>query len=179
MPFIQPIFRQFGGDPAALGRPLELPGRRLDMLVVVTDSHAFWRRVTVLRLPLRRDAVARSTTRIGNWSDLRVCARLAPGIATGSLAGELNGRHVALRDPDEMRDFTGVEVQVTPPCEQWIGERAGLRDLLLLAVMLVLLTSRANLTSPLNRAHAGAPDKNGQCATPWALLPGVHCHIPQ
>ncbi len=166
--------QHLGGDVAVLDRPLELPGRRLNVIGVVPDSHAFPRRDTALWLPLKLDADARSVAQIGNWSDLRVYARLAPDIAPDSLAAALNGRYAGLPELDEMRDFMGLEVRVTPLRDLWVGERAGLLGLLMLAALLVLLTLAANLASLwIGRALARQKElamRSALGATTWQAL---------
>jgi putative ABC transport system permease protein len=132
--------RRFGGDPAVVGRTIQLNGKTYDVVGIVPASARIHGPVDAWA-PLAIDTV------LNRRSDfLHVIGRLAPGASVERAREELTtvARRLAERYPDTN---TGWSVDVLPLRDSMVGPVRTALLLFMLAVGLVLLIACANMAN--------------------------------
>jgi len=147
--------RRFGGAADALGRTLEMDGRRFQIVGVMPDGFyfptkdaQFWQPSRLYGLGAQKPiAVERSWT--NRYNDLwRVVGRLKPGVDVRDAQAEMTtiGRRLAGMYPSPSPDFVGFDVDVVPMLVQITGRNLQLALWVLMgAVSFVLLIACANV----------------------------------
>jgi len=135
--------RQFGGDPAALGRTLTLDGRAYTVVGVMPPDFRFalLRQAEIL-IPLAlegREKEFRGT----NW--VTVVARLKPGLGVREAQADLDV--LAPRIHDRIEEHAGWRLEAQPLLEDLVGPVKPALTALLGAVLLALLIACADLAS--------------------------------
>jgi len=136
---------RFAGSPDAIGRTLRLEGKDVRIVGVLPQGFNFLRKQPQLWMPLIFSAADRGTPQAGNFSDLMAIARLQPGRATADATGELGAIAHGLDGLREILDVTGFKASVKPLRSIWLEQRQSALNLMLLAVLLVLLVTAANV----------------------------------
>jgi predicted permease len=149
--------RRFGGDPAAIGQPLEVDGRRLQIIGVMPAGFYFptkeiqhWEPATLMAAWSPKPAVADRS-----WGDRheelwRVVGRLAPGSRVSDAQSEMNaiGRRLSESYPSSDPDFIGFQTEIVPMLQQITGRNLQIALWTLAAsVGMVLLIASANVSN--------------------------------
>jgi len=137
--------RRFGGDPAVLGRTVEITGRPFRVVGVLADdlelpeSFDAWR-----PLPFPPDALTGQTR---NQRGLRVIGRLAQGTTLEGARAEMAVVSARLRAafPDIYPADAGFGMAAVPLLDQMVGRVRATVWMLFGAVVLVLLMACANV----------------------------------
>jgi putative ABC transport system permease protein len=147
--------RRFGGDPAAIGRALNLDGTMFTIVgVLPREFHFAPRGESLVWTPLRMNQ-DRATRRSFHW--LNVVARLKPGVTLAAADAEMKG--LAARFAQEYPDSNaGISVHVAPLREEISGQIQPVLVVLMSAVGLVLLIGCANVAN-LMLARSAAREK--------------------
>jgi len=147
--------RRFGGDPAVVGRRLDMNGRPYQIIGVLPPSFTLPHEVvpTVgnsgdadLMLPL---PLAPAAAQARNREDYNVIGRLKPGRTAADLQGEMDALTARLRGafPDFYPPNGGLTFGVVPLHEQVVGGARGSVALLTAAVVCVLLIACGNVAN--------------------------------
>ena len=140
--------RSFGGDPAAVGRTVDLNGRTMTVVGVAPEGFGGVTLDAELWIPMGNDVTGpsedRVTSRGTRW--LTVVGRLAEGVGVEEARAEMAGIARALeeRHPDAHEDRIAL---VTPAREVYLGSTRTLVLVVLGATGLLLLIAAANVAN--------------------------------
>jgi putative ABC transport system permease protein len=137
------VWRKLGGDPALVGRNVELNQKPYTVIGIMPPGFNFPSDDDVW-FPLPKGALVGDR----GWHYLRVMAKLKPGITLGQAQSEMDSIAARLRQayPNQNGNM-GVGVNVVPLREQTIGEVRRALLVLLAAVVCLLLIACANVAS--------------------------------
>jgi predicted permease len=141
--------RTYGGDPAAVGRPLVFEGKPYTVVGIAPAGFQLFGDADVFT-PLAQNTDPRMQNREARF--VRVMARLRPGISLTEAQAELRliGQHLAEEYP---KSNAGLSLLARPLQDELVGDVRSTLWLLLSAVGLVLLIACVNIASLL-LAHA-------------------------
>jgi predicted permease len=147
--------RRYGGDPAAVGKPIVLNGLTYRIVGVLPRSFSLRREVmptlgnaadaeVVLPLPLGPKAA-----QVRNGEDYNILAKLRPGVTARQAQAEMDGITARLRQefPQFYPSTGGLTFSVVPLQEQVVGGVRRSLVLLVAAVGFVLLIACANVAN--------------------------------
>jgi predicted permease len=147
--------RRFGGDPAAVGRTINLTGGAYQIVGVMPPSFTLPREVmntlggaeeaeVLLPLPLGPQAAQRR-----NGEDFNIMARLKPGVSVAHAQAEMDALTARLREqyPDFYPPRGGLTFSVVPLQDEVVGDVRRPLLVLLAAVGVVLLIACANVAN--------------------------------
>ena len=138
--------RSFGGDPAVVGRTVQINRRAYQVVGVMPAGFAFPEASVDLWLPLRWSPDNREQVWFRRAHFLRVVARLAPGVTAAAAEAEL-GTIAARLEASYPETNTKMGAGLTPLHEWIVGDTRPAFLLLLGAVGLVLLIACANVVN--------------------------------
>lgn len=163
---------QLGGDPGAVGRPIQVGGRAHTVIGVMPERTRLWD--TDLWVPMAE--AASSIPR--NRRQFNVLARLAPGVSLeqanadlSRLAGGIAATHTA-----EFPEYEGLTMAARPWTQIQVWGFSGVTTIVFGAVALLLLLVAANLASLL---AAKAAARRGEMAVRTALGAGRRTIVAQ
>lgn len=138
---------RFGGDPAILGRAIELDGQRYTVVAVMPGGVAFPDRRTLAVVPLEVPAASPNSLAM-----LDAIALLRPGVTPAQAAAEATarGRHALDGGMSGMAIFGNrgpIEVAAQPLVDAWTADVRRPLIVLLLAVALLLLAATASASA--------------------------------
>ena len=142
--------RRFGGDPAVVGRQLDVNGARADVIgVLAPDSQIlFPARTNVERTPdlwvATRINFATASRAIGN---MRVVARMKPGVTIAQAQAQMEGLAAELRNTHVIKRNAGVYINAVSMHETLVADVKPAIMALMGAVLFVLLIACANVAN--------------------------------
>jgi putative ABC transport system permease protein len=155
--------RRYGGDPAVLGKSLDIAGQPYTVVGVMRPGFDFPSKAQ-LWIPLTWEGELLAPIRRGaHWLD--VYGRLAPGVSLEQAGADLVALTKAL-EAQYPQTNTGFSARVLPLRDDLVGDVKPALLLLLGAVGLVLLISCANLS---NLLLARAVGREGEISVRLAL----------
>lgn len=165
--------RQFGGDPAALGRVVFLNGTAFTIVGVAPPAYrgSYDALATDLWAPLMTYDVVRPRgldIRRRGWGWLQATARLAPGASLASARAEVDTIAAALRAeyPEQNKDLAFAVVPASTLPESMTPD---LTRALLFAIVVAALALLAACANVANAALAAVSDRTGEIAVRMAL----------
>jgi predicted permease len=135
--------RRYGGDTAAIGRPLVLEGKPYTVVGIAPAGFQLFGEADVFT-PLGQNTGRRMQMREAHF--IRVLARLRPGVAVPEAQAELTliGRRLAEQYP---KSNAGLSMFARPLQQELVGDVSSTLWLLLAAAFLVLLIACVNIAS--------------------------------
>jgi predicted permease len=135
--------RRYGGDPAAIGRPLVFGGKPYTVVGIAPPGFQLFGEAGVFT-PLGQNTEPRMQIRQARF--IRVLARLRPGVAVPEAQAELAviGRRLAEQYP---KSNAGLSMLARPLQQELVRDVSSTLWLLLAAVCLVLLIACVNIAS--------------------------------
>ncbi len=138
---------EFGGDGQIIGRDWELASGRMRIVGVMPAGFAFPQQSVKVWQGMAMDPAMLAPDRLARWGDYRSIVRLTPGQTVAALQTAVDARLSFESALEGLRQHMGLQVQVEPLRQVWLGDRSDLLLLLLVAAALALLALLANLGS--------------------------------
>jgi predicted permease len=156
---------QLGGDPQAVGRPIQVAGRPHTVIGVMPERTRLWD--TDLWLPMAESASAIARNR----RQFNVLARLAPGVTLDQANAELArlAGGIAATHGAEFQEYEGFTMAARPWTQIEVWGFSGVTTIVFGAVGLLLLLVATNLASLLAAKSAA---RRGEMAVRTALGAG-------
>ncbi len=136
---------RFAGSADAVGRTLRLDAKDVRIVGVLPRGFNFLRKRPQVWTPLIFTEQSRTTAAAGNFSDLMAVGRLKPGSVAADATGEISAVAHDMDGLKEILEVTGFKASVKPLRSIWLEQRQSALNLMLLAVLLVLLVTAANV----------------------------------
>jgi len=156
---------QLGGDPEAVGRPIQVAGHPHTVIGVMPERTRLWD--TDLWLPMAESAAAIARNR----RQFNVLARLAPGVTLDQANADLArlAAGIAARHGAEFQEYEGFTMAARPWTQIEVWGFSGVTTIVFGAVGLLLLLVATNLASLLAAKSAA---RRGEMAVRTALGAG-------
>jgi putative ABC transport system permease protein len=163
---------QLGGDPQAVGRPIQVAGRAHTVIGVMPERTRLWD--TDLWVPMAESASSIPRNR----RQFNVLARLAPGVTLDQANADLSrlASGIAATHLSAFQEYEGFTMAARPWTQIQVWGFSGVTTIVFCAVALLLLLVATNLASLLAAKAAG---RRGEMAVRTALGAGRRTLIAQ
>jgi predicted permease len=135
----------YANTTAAIGARMRLEGTDFRIVGVLPDDFHFPSRNTEVWLPLAFSEQERAAQRGTTFNGLRAIARLAPEQTLAAATSEITTLANGMEALKEAFATAGLQIRALPLRTLWLGDRRPALELMLLAVMMVLLVTTANV----------------------------------
>jgi len=135
----------YASTAAAIGARIRLEGTDFRIVGVLPGDFHFPSRNTEVWLPLAFSEQERALQRSSTFNGLRAIARLAPDQTPAAVTREITMLANGMEQLKEAFATAGLQIRVLPLRTLWLGDRRPALELMLLAVLMVLLVTTANV----------------------------------